>query len=93
VYSETDIAELRFIKGCRDLGFSIHDTQVLRKLANKPASACPSVEEIGRQHLAEVRVKIAELRRLETALAGLVDNCSKGGTDCPMLTALMVHQS
>ncbi len=31
-YSKAEISELRFIKRCRDLGFSIHDAVALRRL-------------------------------------------------------------
>ncbi len=87
-YSNTEISELRFIKRCRDLGFSIHDTVALRGLATEPGGACETVEQVGRKHLADVREKILELQRLEIALKELVLNCSKGQQDCPMLDAL-----
>ncbi|WP_299616376.1 MerR family transcriptional regulator [uncultured Tateyamaria sp.] len=92
-YSDAEISELRFIKRCRDLGFSIHDAVALRSLANEPASACETVEHLGRKHLAEVQAKLAELRRLERALAELVANCAKGQRDCPMLSSLMGQTS
>ena len=88
-YSDAEISELRFVKRCRSLGFSIQDVVALRGLAKDPAGACESVERLGRQHLAEVQGKIAELRNLETALAELVANCAKGERDCPMLVELM----
>lgn len=88
-YSDADIAGLRFIKRCRDLGFSIRDAVTLRNLAADRESACETVERLGQSHLADVRRKIADLQRLETALAELVSNCSQGRRDCPMLDALM----
>lgn len=87
-YTHAEISELRFVKRCRDLGFSIADAVALRKLAREPASACEVVEQLGRKHLAEVQTKIAELQRLETALDELVSNCAKGQRECPMLDAL-----
>mgnify|MGYP001821554183 CR=1 FL=1 len=88
-YSDTEISELRFVKRCRSLGFSIQDVVALRGLTKDPVGACESVERLGRRHLADVKGKIAELRRLETALSELVANCAKGERDCPMLTELM----
>lgn len=88
-YSDADISELRFIKRCRDMGFSIQDAVALRDLSKEPASACETVGRLGQKHLKEVRVKIADLRRLEKALSELVSNCAKGQRDCPMLDALM----
>ncbi|WP_420396055.1 MerR family transcriptional regulator [Nioella sp.] len=92
-YSDAEISELRFIKRCRDLGFSIHDAVALRSLANEPAGACETVEQLGRKHLTEVQAKLAELRQLESALVELVANCAKGRRDCPMLDALMGQNS
>ena len=80
---------MRFIKRCRDLGFSIQDAVALRGLAMESNGACETVEHLGRKHLADVQTKIAELRQLESALAELVSNCAKGQRNCPMLNALM----
>lgn len=87
-YSESGIAELRFIKRCRDLGFSIHDVVALRNLAEAPNDSCKKVEQMAQKHLSEVQAKLKELKQLEQALAELVSNCEKGKSDCPMLDAL-----
>ncbi len=89
VYSDAEVSALRFIKRCRDLGFSIEQAVALRSLAKEPEGSCDTVEQLGRKHLAAVRAKLAELRQLENALIELVANCSTGQRDCPMLTTLM----
>lgn len=91
IYSGTEISELRFIKRCRDLGFAIQDAVALRNLADAPTDACETVEQLGRTHLSKVQEKLAELQKLESALAELVANCSKGQNDCPMLDALRMR--
>jgi MerR family mercuric resistance operon transcriptional regulator len=93
VYTQAGISELRFIKRCRNLGFSVQDALALRLLSKEPTGACEPVERLGRQHLDQVRAKINELRRLEDALAELVSNCAKGERVCPMLDALMGQSS
>lgn len=87
-YSDAEISELRFIKRCRDLGFSIPDVVALRDLADAPSSSCETVERLGQKHLTEVQAKLRELRQLEKALAELVSNCANGKSECPMLDAL-----
>ncbi|MEM7500108.1 MAG: MerR family transcriptional regulator [Pseudomonadota bacterium] len=87
VYSNEGIASLRFIKRCRDLGFSIEASVALRSLATEPA-ACGPAEELGRTHLAAVRSKIEHLRHLEAALEELTANCAAGRTDCLMLRSI-----
>ena len=90
-YSDAEISELRFIKRCRDLGFSIQDAVALRDLADEPSDACETVEQLGRKHLRDVQAKLAELQQLESALAELVANCSQGQRDCPMLDVLRMR--
>lgn len=89
VYSEVRIAELRFIKRCRDLGFSMRDAVALRDLSREPEAACATVETVARRHLGEVREKISQLKLIESALEELVGNCASGLLDCPLLEQLM----
>lgn len=89
LFTDAEIAELRFIKRCRDLGFSVHDAVALKSIARNPNDACQSVERLGRKHLTNVKEKIGELRQLESALTELVANCEQGRKQCPMLHALM----
>ena len=68
VYDENDIARLRFVKRCRDLGFSIANTKSFLELTSDHGSTCDEVKAIGEAHLRDVRTKVAELRRIEQAL-------------------------
>lgn len=89
LYNADDISELSFIRRCRDLGFSIRDIRALRALSGEPGGACSEVEKLGRQHLASVRQKIGDLRKIEAALEVLVANCQNGKAKCPMLENLL----
>jgi MerR family mercuric resistance operon transcriptional regulator len=89
VYREDDISRLRFIRNCRDLGFSIADIRSLQSLASKTEDACGSAKIVGIQHLENVRRKISDLKRLEKALDELVSNCSSRNSRCAMLEKLM----
>ncbi|WP_299479780.1 MerR family transcriptional regulator [uncultured Roseibium sp.] len=91
LYSKKAIAELRFVKRCRDLGFSIQHAIALKALTQEAGDTCQSAAEVGQKHLSEVQAKIEELRRLESALLELVGNCAEGRRDCPMLEALMTQ--
>lgn len=92
-YTDAEISELRFIKRCRDLGFSIQDAVALRALAAEPSGACETVGQLGQRHLDDVRAKISDLRRLESALTELVANCARGQRECPLLDTLMAQPS
>ena len=88
-YSQTDIGLLRFVKRCRDLGFSIPDIRNLIQVADKPDTCCTDVQELSQHHLARIRHKITDLQNLEKALIELSGHCSTGNIDCPMLDRLM----
>lgn len=88
VYCREAISRLRFIRRCRDHGFSIADSKMLMALAKNSDTACDEAVEVGARHLTEVRRKIAELRQLEVALEKLAVNCAKSRVHCPMLDVL-----
>ena len=64
-YSEKDISRLRFVKKGRNLGFSIVDIKSLQELAFAKGNTCEEAAGIGKRNLQAVRLKIAELQRME----------------------------
>ncbi|WP_078059401.1 MerR family transcriptional regulator [Tropicimonas marinistellae] len=88
VYTKADIAELRFIRRCRDLGFPLPITRKLLSLSSGETDDCGEVRAFGLSQLAEVHSKIAELQELASALEELTANCAEGSTNCPMLDQL-----
>jgi len=88
-YSSAEVAELAFIKRCRDLGFSLANVSVLRSLSGEADGACPEVADLGNRHLAEVRAKIEDLKKIEAALEELIASCQEGHAKCPMLENLL----
>lgn len=88
VYSQEEVDRLSFIRKCRDLGFSIADICRLMALEDDPVGDCARIEEIGRQHLEDVRNKMARLQKMEQVLEQLLANCKAGEARCPMLESL-----
>jgi MerR family mercuric resistance operon transcriptional regulator len=88
LYDSDGIARLRFVRRCRDLGFPIERIRALLALPIDDRAGCRDVKAIGEEHLREVRSRIADLRRLETVLAGLIAECGQGGPQCPALQQL-----
>jgi len=88
VYDTPGIARLRWIKRCRDLGFTLADARALLALSENDDAPCDEVKVIAEGHLAEVGRKIGALRDLEAALGDLVRECAEGNTACPALRAL-----
>ncbi len=88
MYSADDIGRLRFLKKCRDLGFSLADAKTLLNLSEGDAEDCQSVKQLAELHVFNVRARVDEHRRLEAALVELTANCDSGNVSCPMLSKL-----
>ncbi|MBE0577924.1 helix-turn-helix domain-containing protein [Devosia sp.] len=89
IYDDTHVSRLRFILRARELGFSIDDIRGLLVLVDGGTQTCAEVKERTERHLADVRAKIADLRRIEKVLAVTAAQCS--GDDapgCPVLETL-----
>ena len=88
-YGETHVRRLRFILRARELGFAIGEIRGLLVLVDTERQTCAEVQQRTEQHLADVRGKIADLRRIERILAKTASQCSGDNVpDCPILEAL-----
>lgn len=89
VYDEVHVSRLQFILRGRELGFSIEELRGLLSLVDRGIHTCAEVKAITQQHLADVRAKIADLKRIEKVLAGTAAQCSgEDVPECPVLEAL-----
>lgn len=89
IYSASHVARLRFILRARELGFALEDIGGLLGLGEGTAPSCAVVSERTARHLADVRARIADLRRIERALAATSARCSgEEVPECPVLEAL-----
>jgi MerR family mercuric resistance operon transcriptional regulator len=89
VYDKGHVSRLRFILRARDLGFAIEEIRGLLALVDGGTQTCAEVKERTERHLADVRAKIADLRRIERVLAATAANCTGNEVpDCPVLDAL-----
>ncbi len=87
-YAQADIARVRFIKSAQRLGFSLEEIGQLLRLGD--GMQCSAAAQLAARHLAEVRVRLRDLSRIEMALAKLLKRCGRhrGEVDCPMIAAL-----
>ena len=90
-YAQADLDRVRFIKASQRLGFSLEEIAELLTLED--GTRCKEARGLGEQKLLDVRNKLADLRRIESALARLVDRCgsTRGAIKCPLISAL--HRS
>lgn len=89
MYSDTQMKRLTFIRRARELGFAIGGVRALLGLVDGEGGTCAEVEAVALGHLDDVRAKIADLRTMESVLAGMVAECGDGAVpDCPVVEAL-----
>lgn len=91
-YERRDLERLAFIRHGRDLGLSIEAIRDLLELSGHPEKPCGDADRIAAEHLADVKEKIAKLRRLEQELERIV-SCDGKHTvgDCYVIRALADH--
>lgn len=83
------MTRLHFILRARVLGFSIEKIRGLLDLVDGGNQTCAEVKERTERHLADVRLKIADLRRIEKVLATTAAQCSgERVPECPVLETL-----
>jgi MerR family transcriptional regulator, mercuric resistance operon regulatory protein len=89
LYDDLHRQRLAFIRRSRALGFSLNDTRDLLGLARGHDLTCAEVKALTEQHIADIRGKIRDLRRLNRVLSELARKC-RGMTapDCPILDVL-----
>lgn len=87
-YGEADVARVAFIKAAQRLGFSLDEIAVL--LALDDGTHCAEARQLAEQKLGEVRVKLADLRRMESALVQVVQACGRARATvyCPLISTL-----
>jgi MerR family mercuric resistance operon transcriptional regulator len=87
-YGPRDVARLRFIKSAQRLGFSLEEVAELLQLDD--GLHCAQASQLGARKLADVRARLADLQRIETALADMLHACGDhpGETTCPLIAAL-----
>jgi len=92
-YGDDATERLIFIRRCRDFGFSIPQVRTLLALMQDATRSCDEARDLAAGHLAAVRAKLEDLKRLEKEIAGLVGSCETlccGGPapDCVVLDDL-----
>ena len=90
IYTEDDVARIRFIKRAQELGFTLEEIRELLSLRVDPGTDRRAVREHAAAKLADLEGKIRDLERMRQALSTLVTACDGCGptSDCPILEAM-----
>ena len=87
-YGPKDIARVRCVKSAQRVGFSLGEIAALLKLDD--GAHCDEARAMAEHRLEDVRNKLHDLRRMESALEGLVAGCcaARRPLRCPLIAAL-----
>jgi MerR family mercuric resistance operon transcriptional regulator len=87
-YADDDLARVRFIKSAQRLGFSLDEVSELLKLED--GAHCDEARSLAERKLEDVRVRLADLRTIESVLSQLVAHCgaTRGEVTCPLIASL-----
>ena len=89
LYMVQHIKRLTFIRRGRELGFSLDELRDLLRLVDGRSYTCAEVRALTLDHVADIRRKITDLRRLERVMTGIASRCSgKRIPECPIVDAL-----
>ena len=89
VYDRDRLQRLRFIRRGRELGFSLDELRAMLRYVDDGTLTCGDIHGMTMAHLADVREKIADLRRLERVLKEMAAECSRGNVpECPIIETL-----
>lgn len=87
-YGTSDVARVKFVKSAQRLGFSLQEIAALLTLED--GRHCDDARVLAEQKLTDVRAKLDDLQRIESALTRLIERCcsSTHTITCPLIAAL-----
>lgn len=87
-YGDVEVSRVRFVKSAQRLGFSLDEIAELLRLED--GAHCQEARGLAEHKLVGVREKLDDLRRIESVLSTLVEDCRsvKGSISCPLISAL-----
>ena len=94
VYSDKNIAMLRFVRRARDLGFQVKQIASLLDLWQDGSRASADVKALALDHVRELEQRRRELDEMIGTLQHLAQHChGDSRPDCPILTGLSTEEA
>jgi len=89
LYGHELVKRLHFVRRSRDLRFTLEEIRQLLRLVDGGNYTCEQVESVAREHVRDIRGKIADLKRLKDVLEALASRCNgRRIPECPFIEAL-----
>ena len=89
LFNENQLRRLFFIRRCRELGFTLKEIRSFLSLVDSNSYTCDQVLELTRNHVREVKQKIADLNKMKRVLNEMTSKCAGGDIpECPIIDRL-----
>ena len=89
-YDEASLKQLKFIKTCRTLDFSLAEIKYFNALKTQQSQHC-EVDSMLAKHLVSVEEKIAELTEIKHFLQSLITEDDHQAADCKAMAQLKAY--
>lgn len=88
VYPAALVDRIRFIKRAQDLGFSLDEITIFLRLED--GGDREAIRQVAKDRLADIRTKLADLTRMESALTSMIEECEATGcaSPCPIISTI-----
>jgi MerR family copper efflux transcriptional regulator len=85
-YTKEAVANIRFIKRAKDLGFTLSEIAELLALETTPHATCADVKHRAVAKIAAIQQRLNDLHTMKRALGRLVASCNENGPidNCPI---------
>ena len=80
-YTPRTAERLKFIRAAQATGFSLKDIREMLALTSSEDPPCNEVTALITRRLADVKQRLADLKRIDRALSVALKSCCKGGPD------------
>lgn len=89
-YDEDALKQMRFIQTAKAAGFTLREISELLEMRLLPGQSCDEVRAAVEQKIADIDVRVKEMRRMRRVLGRLAETCRDRRSDssCPALWAI-----
>lgn len=90
LYPADEVERVIFISKATELGFPVASIRDMLGIGRRKSQTCSDIHAIAERQVADIRRRIADLRRMEEALASLLETCPRSGglANCPIIGTL-----
>ncbi len=88
IFGEKQLSQLRFIKTCRSIGFSLEEIKRLCRLQENPHNQCQAADELALQHLQQISQQIEQLQQVKQFLEQFVGCDANDVAHCQIIRGI-----